>query len=230
MSATGMSSTPPAPKVSDPPLGLLGGTFDPVHKAHLKLAEEAMKQLALGGVLWIPAGSPRHRAPPMASAEHRLAMVRIAIADHSGYSIDEGEVFSTEPSYTVPTLERLRRGHGEHKPLVLLMGADAFLGLHTWHRWRDLFRLAHIGVVSRPTFELANERMNAELADEFRHRRAERAVLTAAPAGAIVSFAMDAGTVSSTEARTKLLQGAPVDELLPASVLDYIRRHNLYRQ
>lgn len=228
-----MSSTPPAPKVSDPVvgvLGLLGGTFDPVHKAHLRLAEEAMKQLALGGVLWIPAGSPRHRAPPMAGAEHRLAMVRIATAGHPEYAIDEGEVFSTEPSYTVPTLERLRRSYGEQKPLVLLMGADAFLGLHTWHRWRDLFRLAHIGVVSRPTFDLAAERMDAELAAEFRRRRAEHAALEEAPAGAIVTFAMDAGTVSSTEARTKLLQGAQVEELLPASVLDYIRRHNLYRQ
>lgn len=225
-----MSSTPPAPKVSDPALGLLGGTFDPVHKAHLRLAEEAMKQLALGGVLWIPAGSPRHRAPPTASAEHRLAMVGIATAGHPEYAIDEGEVFSHEPSYTVPTLERLRRGHGEQKPLVLLMGADAFLGLQAWHRWRDLFRLAHIGVVSRPTFDLAAERMDAELAAEFRRRRAERAALEEAPAGAIVTFAMDAGTVSSTEVRTKLLQGAQVDELLPASVLDYIRRHNLYRQ
>jgi nicotinate-nucleotide adenylyltransferase len=225
-----MSFTAP-PKATDRQdvLGILGGTFDPVHNAHLRLAGEAVRQLGLGGVLWIPAGSPRHRAAPTAGAEHRLAMVRLATAGHPEYLIDDGEVFSSEPSYTVPTLERLRRICGEDRPLVLLMGADAFLGLASWHRWRELFRLAHLGVVSRPTFELATEQMDPELADEFsRRRKSQTAVLATTPAGAIVPFAMEAGTVSSTEVRARLRQGAPVDELLPASVLDYIRRHRLY--
>jgi nicotinate-nucleotide adenylyltransferase len=226
-----MSSTaqPKATDRREDVLGILGGTFDPVHNAHLRLAGEAVRQLGLGGVLWIPAGSPRHRAAPTASAEHRLAMVRLATAGHPEYLIDEGEVFSTEPSYTVPTLERLRRVYGEDRPLVLLMGADAFLGLAGWHRWRELFRLAHIGVVSRPTFDLRTDRMNPELADEFRRRRqSQPAALATTPSGAVVTFHMEAGTVSSTEVRMKLRQGAPVDELLPAPVLDYIRRHRLY--
>jgi nicotinate-nucleotide adenylyltransferase len=226
-----MSSTAP-PKASDvraDALGILGGTFDPVHNAHLRLAEEAVRQLGLGGVLWIPAGSPRHRTQPAASADHRLAMVRIATAGHAGYLIDDAEVFSTEPSYTVPTLERLRGIHGEDRPLVLLMGADAFLGLASWHRWRELFRLAHIGVASRPTFELAPERMETELADEFRRRhRSDATALAATSAGTIVTFRLEAGTVSSTEVRAKLRQGAPVDELLPVPVVDYIHQHHLY--
>ena len=226
-----MSSTV-RPRVSDPQagaLGLLGGTFDPVHNAHLRLAEEATRQLGLGGVLWIPAGSPRHRPPPVAGAEHRLAMVRIATAGHAEYLIDDAEVFSTEPSYTVPTLERLRRIHGGARPLVLLMGADAFLGLATWHRWKELFHLAHIGVASRPTFDLSPERMAPELADEFhRRRKSDAAALAAAPAGAILAFTLEAGTVSSTEVRAKLRRGEPADELLPGPVLDYIRRHSLY--
>lgn len=211
------------------PLGILGGTFDPIHTAHLRLADEASRQLRLGGVLWIPAGQPRHRASPLAAPEHRLAMVRLATADHPEYRIDDTETRADAPSYTVPTLERLRRELGEDRPLVLLMGADAFLCLASWHRWRELFRLAHIGVASRPTFALAAEAMPADLADEFRRRqRSQFTALATAPAGAVFTFPLSAGTVSSTEVRTKLQQGDAVDELLPALVLDYIRRHKLY--
>jgi nicotinate-nucleotide adenylyltransferase len=222
-----MSSTA-NPRVTEKPLGILGGTFDPVHTAHLRLAEEAMRQLDLGGVLWIPAGQPRHRAAPLAPPDHRLAMVRLAVAGHPEYRIDDTEIRSDAPSYTVPTLERLRRGPGGERPLVLLMGADAFLGLATWHRWQELFRLAHIGVASRPTFDLAAEAMPAALAEEFRRRRGGFAALAKSPAGSIATFPLSAGTVSSTEVRARLQQGAVVDELLPAPVLDYIRRHRLY--
>lgn len=211
------------------PLGILGGTFDPVHTAHLRLAEEASRQLHLGGVLWIPAGQPKHRAVPAAAPEHRLAMVRLAVAGHPDYRIDDTEIHSGEPSYTVPTLERLRKELGEERPLVLLMGADAFLGLATWHRWRELFRLVHIGVASRPTFALSAEAMPAELADEFRRRhRSQFTALATTPAGSIFSFPLSAGTVSSTEVRSKLRAGAAVEELLPARVLDYIHQHRLY--
>lgn len=215
--------------MTEKPLGILGGTFDPIHTAHLRLAEEAMLQLRLGGMLWIPAGQPRHRAAPLAAPEHRLAMARAAIAGHPEYRIDDTEIRAAAPSYTVPTLERLRRELGEDRPLVLLMGADAFLGLAGWHRWRELFRLAHIGVASRPTFELAVEAMPADLADEFRRRhRSQFTALATTPAGAVFTFPLAAGTVSSTEVREKLRQGAAVDQLLPAPVLDYIRRHRLY--
>jgi nicotinate-nucleotide adenylyltransferase len=211
------------------PLGILGGTFDPIHTAHLRLAEEAMRQLRLGGMLWIPAGQPRHREAPLAAPEHRLAMVRAAIAGHPGYRVDDTEIRADAPSYTVPTLERLRRELGDEQPLVLLMGADAFLGLPAWHRWRELFRLTHIGVASRPTFDLAAEAMPAELADEFHRRfRSQSTALATTPAGTVFTFPLSAGTVSSTEVRTKLQQGAAVDELLPAPVLDYIHRHKLY--
>lgn len=226
-----MSSTVPT-KRHDPregALGILGGTFDPIHNAHLRLAEEAVRELRLSGVLWIPAGSPRHRAEPVASAEHRLAMVRLATEGHPGWQIDDAEITSGAPSYTVPMLERLRGIHGEARPLVLLMGADAFLGLTTWHRWRELFRLAHVAVASRPGFELAPERMPPELADAFlRRRRSAATALATVPAGIVFTFPLQAGTVSSTEVREKLRAGMPVDELLPASVLDYIRRHHLY--
>lgn len=215
--------------MSDQPLGILGGTFDPIHTAHLRLAEEAVRQLNLGEVLWIPAGQPRHRAAPRASAEQRLAMVRLATNGHSEYHIDDTEIRADEPSYTVPTLERLRARYGERRPLVLLMGADAFLGLPSWHRWRELFGLAHIGVASRPGFTLDTGDMSAELADEFRRRHRDGFTVPAtAPSGTIATFPLSAGTVSSTEVRSKLRQGAAIDELLPPPVLDYIHRHQLY--
>lgn len=215
--------------MTDKPLGILGGTFDPVHTAHLRLAEEATCQLDLGGVIWIPAGQPHHRAPPQADAGHRLAMVRAATADHPGYIVDDAEILADAPSYTVPTLERLRKTYGAHQPLVLLMGADAFLGLASWHRWRELFALAHIGVASRPSFTLSVDAMTGALADEFRRRyTTDIAPLATAAAGAISPFPLVAGTVSSTEVRTKLGQGGAVDGLLPTPVLDYIRRHRLY--
>lgn len=211
------------------PIGILGGTFDPVHSAHLALAETAREQLRLERVLWIPAGRPRHRDAPAAAATDRLAMVRIAIAGRPGCEADDAEVLADAPSYMAPTLERLRAAYGERRPLVLLMGADAFLGLPSWHRWRELFRLAHLAVATRPGFSLAAESLDAALADEFRRRcRSQFTALAAAPAGAIFPFELSAGTVSASEVRARLKAGEDVGRLLPAGVFDYIRNRHLY--
>ena len=214
------------------PLGLFGGTFDPLHVAHLRLALEAREALSLGEVCFIPAGNPALRDAPVCPAADRLAMVERAVAGRAGFSVDAAEVLAARdsaPSYTVDTLERQRLRHGPLRPLVLLIGADAFARFESWHRWRDLFGLAHVAVVSRPAFTLAAEAMNDPLADEFRRRRAMRAVALANdPAGAIFTYTMEAGTVSSTEVRARLSGGGAVEELLPATVLDYIRRHRLY--
>lgn len=211
------------------PLGILGGTFDPVHVAHLRLAQEARARLGLSGVLWLPAGRPPHRPPPRASAEHRLAMLRLALGDRADNRIDEAELRAVVPSYTVPTLERLRREQGEERPLVLLLGADAFLNLPGWYRWRNLFSLAHLAVATRPGFSLDPAAMPKELSDEFRPRAAEPAALADAPAGRIVTFPLSAGTASSTEVRERLARGDAVGALLAPAVVDYIAAHSLYR-
>lgn len=220
-----MSSTA-AP--SEAPLGILGGTFDPIHTAHLRLAEVACDRFGLAGVVFVPTGKPWHRLPPIASGEDRLAMVRLAIAGDSRFSVDAGEVLGSAPGYTVETLERLRLQVGTGRSLVLLLGADAFLGLTSWHRWPDIFHLAHIGVASRPGHMLAEAMMPAPLADEFVRRRGGPAAVAAGPAGAIVPFALSAGTVSATEVRQRLADGADVGDLLPGGVVDYIDRRNLY--
>lgn len=214
-------------------LGILGGTFDPVHRAHLHLARGALAQLRLAGVLWVPAGQPWHRDVPQTEPRHRLAMVRLAVAGEPAFSVDDTEALSAEPSYTVPTLERLRAAYGEQRPLVLLMGADAFLGLAGWHRWQEIFRLAHVAVAARPGAPLDMARMPPELADQFRRRRrGQFTALAAVPAGSIAGFEIEPvepADLSATGVR-ELLRAAPQQaaNLLPAGVLDYIRANHLY--
>jgi len=138
-----------------PPIALLGGTFDPIHFGHLRLAEELAETLGIGQVRLIPAGRPPHRGQPRAEAGHRLEMVRRAIAGNPRFILDEREIQRAAPSYSVDTLTSLRAELPPGTPLVLFMGADAFLGLTTWHEWRRLFELAHIAVAQRPGFSSA---------------------------------------------------------------------------
>ena len=214
------------------PLGLLGGTFDPIHFGHLRLAEEAREALGLEQVCFVPAGDPPHRAKPAAAPEHRLAMARIATAGHSGCTVDDGEVAASGKSYTVLTLERMRACYGPSRPLVLILGADAFLGIPGWHRWSELFDLAHIAVANRAESGTAwlDER-NADLDTATRHRIATDATpLATTPAGRIIPFEMTPLAISASLIRDRLHSGRSTRYLLPDSVLDYIQLHNLYRR
>ncbi len=227
MPATATSSV--FPKLSEP-LGLFGGTFDPVHFGHLRLAEESIAHLGLGGVRWIPAGQPPHRGTPQVTAQQRLQMVHLAMASNARFSLDPSEVEAEAPSYTVHTLERLRRELGGEQSLVLLVGADAFAGLATWHRWRDIFALAHIAVSHRPGFPVEISSLPHELATEFNDRRmANVDGLKASSAGGIVTFAMTQLAISATQIRKLLANELSARYLLPDSVLDYIQTHSLYR-
>lgn len=212
------------------PLGILGGTFDPIHYGHLRLAEEALERLDLAAVRLIPAGTPPHRRPPLATPEHRLAMAGIAAAANARLEVDGAEVHASGPSYTVLTLERLRAECGPAKPLVLLLGADAFLGLTTWHRWQDLLRLTHIAVATRPSHELEPARMAPELAELFAERQTRTArALRESPCGAVVPFGITPLDISATAIRAGLASSRSARYLLPDEVLDYISLNHLYQ-
>lgn len=212
------------------PLGLFGGTFDPVHFGHLRLAEESIAHLGLGGVRWIPAGQPPHRETPQVTAAQRLEMVLRSTAKNAQFSVDASEVEAAAPSYTVHTLERLRAELGPAPSLVLLVGADAFAGLATWHRWRDIFALAHIAVSHRPGFPVEDSSLPQALASEFTDRRlTDVSGLKDAPAGRIATFTMTQLAISATQIRKLLANGLSPRYLLPDSVLDYIQHHQLYR-
>lgn len=212
------------------PLGLFGGTFDPVHFGHLRLAEESIAHLGLGGVRWIPAGQPPHRETPQVTAAQRLEMVLRSTAKNANFSVDASEVEAAAPSYTVHTLERLRAELGPEPSLVLLVGADAFAGLATWHRWSDIFALAHIAVSHRPGFPVEISSLPHALATEFSDRQlTDVSGLKVAPAGRIATFAMTQLAISATQIRKLLANGLSPRYLLPDSVLDYIQLHQLYR-
>ncbi|WP_374244614.1 nicotinate-nucleotide adenylyltransferase [Zoogloea sp.] len=218
-----MSRTDPAG-----PLGLFGGTFDPIHLGHLRLAETAREALGLARVRLIPAGQPPHRATPGASGEHRLAMARLATADNPAFEVDPAEVAAAQASFTILTLERLRAELGSAQPLVLLLGVDAFLGLPTWRRWTELLDFAHLAIASRPGYTLDAAQMPPALADLVARHRAGPAALGSAPAGAIVTFETVPMAISATDIRARAAAGLSLRYLLPPPIVDYISRHQLY--
>ena len=213
------------------PIGVLGGTFDPIHYGHLRLAEELGETLKLEAVRLVPSGTPPHRSAPHVAADHRLAMTRLAAAGNSRFAVDGREVQRAGPGYTFDTLAELRDEEGSARPLVLLLGADAFLEFATWHRWHEIFDLAHVAIAHRPGFpvERWTERMPQPLAREYTARHMQQPLAThLQPAGGIVVVPFTALDISATAIRDMLRAGASPRYLLPGSVLDYIREHHLY--
>ena len=213
------------------PVGILGGTFDPIHYGHLRLAEEMLEQAGLGKIFFIPAGIPPHRNSPLVSARHRSEMVRLAIADRPDFELDEREVRRTGKCYTVDTLRELRVEFGEAQSLCLLMGGDAFLELHTWHEWELLFEMAHIVVGYRPGFTL-DERIHKatlELRTHYRKRLCTVEALKKQPCGGIVELAIPKLEISATLIRNRVAENRSIRYLLPNEVADYIHQQQLYQ-
>lgn len=214
-------------------LGVLGGTFDPIHYGHLRLAADVRAALALAHVHIVPAGDPPHRAAPIAPAEARLAMVELGCGEFPGIIADGREVLRPGPSYSVVTLQGL---HNEDptRPLALLLGSDAFAGLASWHRWEQLFTLAHFVVVERPRAALDAATLPEALRVQWQRRlTTDPSRLSRQLAGSIMRVAVAPQPISATAIRAALARGAAgraeVVGLLPAAVLAYIDRNQLYR-
>jgi len=210
-------------------IGILGGAFDPVHFGHLRPALELHETLRLDSLLWIPTGEPAHREAAQASDEQRVAMLELAIAGTTGWQLDRRELQRQGPAYMVDTLGELRAELGADIPLCLLVGMDAFAGLDSWHRWQQLFELAHLVVSHRPGIELAESGRSEALTAELRQRQVtEIETLQQSPAGAIYFQPVSQLEISSTHIRALLAAGRDPRYLLPEKVLEFIRSNDLY--
>ncbi len=212
-------------------IGLLGGSFDPIHVGHLALARAALERLGLAQVRFIPAGQPWQKAEVTAAA-HRAKMVALAIAGEPRFVLDVCEIERPGPTYTIDTLRALRATLGADTPLVLVLGADQMERLDTWRDWTHLLDLAHIAVARRNDAVLT---LSWPLQEFYNEHWARPAKLAGRPAGRIVDLEMEPVDASATEIRALLRapaspeRDARLAQIVPAAVLDYIRAHDLYR-
>jgi nicotinate-nucleotide adenylyltransferase len=201
------------------PIGIFGGTFDPIHCGHLRTAFELWQELKLAEVRFLPAGNPPHRDQIYANAEERLRMVRAAVADQPGFVVDDREVRREGMSYSVDTLIELRAEYPA-RSLCLLLGMDAFLGLPHWHRWRELLTLAHIVVAHRPGWKAPERGPLGELLVD--HGTGTARDLHERPAGRVYVRAVTQLEISSTELRALLAAGRDPHYLVPDQVRQII--------
>jgi nicotinate-nucleotide adenylyltransferase len=213
---------------SNEPLGLLGGTFDPIHYGHLRLAEECADSLRLNEIRLIPAAKPWQRSGLISSVEHRLEMVRLGVEGNPRLRLDSREAERIGPTYTVDTLASLRAEMGETRPLVMIVGSDQFLNLPTWHRWQKLFEFAHMAVARRANEPFDLGELPSALAAMVTSRLTNDRSALAEPAGRVFSIEMTPLKISSSQIRTLIRTRQSPRYLLPQAVCDYIMQHGLY--
>lgn len=203
-------------------IGVLGGTFDPIHYGHLRTALEVVEHFGLSSLRLIPGNVPPHRQQPVATPQQRLTMLQLATARTSCLQVDDRELRRPGYSYSVDTLASLRQEIGQEMPLLFTLGVDAFLKFQEWHRWHDILVQAHLVVVQRPSYSLPptgwyESRLSTDLN-----------VLRNTPAGRIYPFAVTALDISATRLRDTIRLGKNPRYLLPDDVIDYIYTHQLY--
>jgi nicotinate-nucleotide adenylyltransferase len=210
-------------------IGLMGGTFNPVHYGHLRMAQELTGALNLNEVRFFPAANPPHKNDELISAEHRAAMVRLAIENNPDFSFDGRELDRSGASYTIDTLHSLRDELGKEPSLVLFMGSDAFTKFNTWHRWQEIIHLCHIALVQRP-IKTNQKEMLPKVLETFLHNHytENSDELHEAPAGWVTMQQITALEISSTSIRNALAHKNSVRYLMPDSVIDYIENNKLY--
>ena len=219
-----------ADRIRHSALGLFGGTFDPIHFGHLRLATELSEAFHLDQVLFIPNGLPYHRGRSAhASEEQRVTMLKLATGRDARFGVDERELRRQGPTYTYDTLVELRRERGAEIPIVFLLGSDAFARIDTWHRWTELFDLAHFAVAIRGDdanwFARGPGAFPREVWPRITLNLRE---LVGAPAGRVMTFSMTPLSISSTAIRALAAEGSSIRYLTPDPVVEYIRSHRLY--
>jgi len=212
-------------------IGLFGGTFDPVHFGHLRLATELAEAFHLDNVVFIPAGLPYHRGRDAhATSEQRLTMLKLATQRDARFDVDDRELKREGPTYTYDTLAEIRKERGPDQPLVFLSGSDSFEKIDTWHRWTELFDLAHFVVAIRADDqEWQSKGPGAFPKDAWPRITLNPREMLSAPAGKIMTFFMTPIAISSTAIRTLAHESASIRYLTPDPVVEYVRSHNLYK-
>jgi len=207
------------------PMGIFGGTFDPIHFAHLRTAFELQQALRLKEIRFLPAGNPPHREQPLADPELRLKMVQAATAGQAGFLVDDREVRKAGPSYSVETLSELRHEYPD-RSICLIVGMDAFLSLPKWYQWRELLQLAHLVVAHRPGWrapgvgplgELLVDRGTGRINDLHESR-----------SGCIYIHAVTQLEISSTDLRQLIVAGRDPRYLVPEPVRELILETGCY--
>ena len=207
------------------PIGIFGGTFDPVHVGHLRTAHELRTGLDLAEVRFIPSRVPPHRPPTIAPEALRLRMLEAALDGQPGFVVDGRELRRPGPSFMVDTLASLRQ-ELPTRPLCLLLGMDAFFGLPAWHRWQDILTLAHIVVARRPGF---SEQTDGEIGQLLRSRETtDSQALGTALAGCILVREVTQLEISSSAIRNLVAAGGDPRFLVPDAVLELITKTHIY--
>jgi nicotinate-nucleotide adenylyltransferase len=211
-------------------VGVLGGTFDPVHLGHLALARFVRQALALEEFLFIPAPRPPHkRRGDLTPFADRLAMLRLALAAEPEFSVSDLEVARSGPSYSDDTLQDLHRLHGPAARFFFVIGLDAFLELRTWKDYRRLPRLADLVVINRTDYPEERALETVRQLGEYRPGPVPGCWQAVDHPGRVYLLAMAPVAISSTMVRRAVAAGQPLGELVAGPVADYIRRHGLYR-
>ncbi len=205
---------------------IYGGTFDPIHHGHLRLAVELRERLGVPQVSLMPCHVPPHRDVPGATSEQRVALLEMAIADEPGLTLDDRELGRDGASYTAETLRQIRDEIGPDMPLAMVLGTDSFAGFDRWQEWQCIPELAHIVVVQRPGPGLTPGSAPARLLRERSVGEAE--ALYHAPCGHILELDPPLLDISATGIRDRILSGRSPRYLLPDGVWQEIRRLGLY--
>lgn len=218
------------PKVDEVPhslttLGLLGGTFDPIHNGHLRMALEFKQHLNLSEMRLLPCHQPPHRDRPRRSSQQRSAMAKLAVDECLSLNVDERELLRDQPSYTIETLEQLRAELGDKVSLCWCIGMDSLASLNTWHRWRDLLTVAHIVVAARPGWNVPG---TGELAEWLAMHQGEADQLHYRSCGSVVLAQQSLLDISATNIRQMITLGYSPEFLMPNAVWRYIKDNNLY--
>ncbi|WP_341503389.1 nicotinate-nucleotide adenylyltransferase [Gallaecimonas sp. GXIMD4217] len=204
-------------------LGLFGGTFDPIHLGHLRMAEEVREAFGLEQVSLLPNHVPPHRANPLSAPRHRLAMARLAVRDNPTLVVDDRELRRNSPSYTLLTLQELK-AEAPQRGLLFIMGMDSLLSFTSWHQWQRILELCSLAVCCRPGHVLEKQ----QLAEPLRERLVEHPREVTGP-GQICCLATTELAISATDIRARVAAGQSLRYLVPDAVAGYIDEHGLYR-